>query len=147
MKARWVLLTVLAVAACDDSTGVMVPFTDNGGAVVGSSVVAVRGVVTGPGGAIVTGAVVRITVVPVDANSLCSGTARTGNATTSASGEFRIQVTLPDALTNVCVTANITPPAGSNLRASSVDLGRVAPFVVTSGATVPEVQANVQLTP
>jgi hypothetical protein len=147
MKARWLLLTVLAVAGCDDSTGVALPFTNNGGAVVGAHVVAVRGIVTGPGGQIVTGAVVRITAIPVDANNLCSGTARTANATTSTSGEFRIQLTVPDDLVNVCLTANITPPAGSTLRASSVDLGRVSPAVVTNGVTVPEVQANVQLTP
>jgi hypothetical protein len=146
MKAR-LILALLALAACNDPGGILIPFTDTtGSATAGTRAVAVRGVVSGAGGQLITGATVRITATPVDLNNLCQGTATQVTAITGATGEYRAQVRVPEQSLNLCVIATVTPPVGSTFRATTLDLGRVAPVLATNGAVVPELLANFQLT-
>ena len=145
MKVR-LILAVLVVAACNDPGGILIPFTDNPGtATSGTRAVAVRGIVSGAGGQLVVGATVRITAVPVDINNICQGTATTVEAVTGGTGEYRVQVRVPEQSLSLCITANVTPPVCSSFRATSLDLGRVAPVLETNGAVIPELLANVQL--
>jgi hypothetical protein len=146
MKAS-LLLAALALAACDgDPNGVQLGFTP--GAVTGQArAIAVRGLVSGPGGQVIVGASVRVAAVPADVNGICLGTSTAGTATSSATGEYRVQLSVPETVLSVCVTATVTPPTGSTLRATTVDLGRLATSTITTGVPVPEVQGNIQLTP
>jgi hypothetical protein len=151
MKKALLLTAVLVfAAACEDGGGLFVPFTDTGtvrdSTTVRTRALVVRGVVSGSAGQTLSAATVRVTATPVAANGTCTGTPTVVDVITGSNGEYRAQVRVNAQTITMCVTVSAIPPAGSNLRGATLDLGRISPVLEGPGAVIPERLANLTLT-
>ena len=150
MKKVMLFTALLVVAAaCEDGGGLVVPFTETNtvrdSTNTGRRAIMVRGVVTGNAGQALFAAGVRVTAVPVDANGACTGTPTVVDVTTGSNGEYRAQVRVNAQVITMCVTVTATPPAGSTLRGSTLDVGRLSPVLESPGAAIPERVVNLTL--
>jgi hypothetical protein len=151
MKKVMLLTALLVVAAaCEDDGGLVAPFTETGtvrdSTNTRTRAIMVRGVVSGNAGQALFAAGVRVTAVPVDVNGACTGTPTVVDVTTGSNGEYRAQVRVNAQVITMCVTVTATPPAGSALRGSTIDAGRLSPAVESPGAAIPERIINFALT-